>query len=178
LLYLFLSIGVFSQTKNDTVFSESEIILKTSTGDISGTLTVPCNVKTSPVVLIIAGSGPTDRNCNSSLGIKTNAYKMLAEKFWRKGISTLRFDKRGIGKSKTAMIDENEATFETYIDDVVGWISLLQSDQRFSRIIVLGHSEGSLIGIIACRTDESVGINFGFGHRLSGRSDITGTAKR
>jgi len=157
---LILSIGVFSQTKNDTVFSESEIILKTSTGDISGTLTVPCNVKTSPVVLIIAGSGPTDRNCNSSLGIKTNAYKMLAESFGEKGISTLRFDKRGIGKSKTAMIDENEATFETYIDDVVGWISLLQSDQRFSRIIVLGHSEGSLIGIIAAeRTKVSALIS-------------------
>ncbi len=157
---LILSIGLFSQTKNDTVFSESEILLRTSTGDISGTLTVPVTIKTSPVVLIIAGSGPTDRNCNSSLGIKTNAYKMLAEDFAQKGISTLRFDKRGIGKSKAAMISENELTFETYIDDVVGWISLLQSDQRFSEIILLGHSEGSLIGIIAAeRTKVSALIS-------------------
>ena len=157
---LILSIGLFSQTKNDTVFSESEITLRTSTGDISGTLTVPVTIKTSPVVLIIAGSGPTDRNCNSSLGIKTNAYKMLAEGFAQKGISTLRFDKRGIGKSKAAMISENELTFETYIDDVVGWISLLQSDQRFSGIILLGHSEGSLIGIIAAeRTKVSALIS-------------------
>jgi uncharacterized protein len=141
--------GLFAQTKNDSVFFESEITLKTSTGDISGTLTIPNNTKISPVVLIIAGSGPTDRDCNSPLGIQTNAYKMLSESFAKNGISTLRFDKRGIGKSKPAMTTENELRFETYINDAVAWVSLLKSDKRFSKIILLGHSEGSLIGMVA-----------------------------
>ncbi len=142
--------GILSaQVKTVTLFTESEITLKTSTGDISGTLTIPEKPKKSPVVLIIAGSGPTDRDGNSTLGIKTNSYKMLAEEFAGNGISTLRFDKRAIAKSRLAATSESELRFETYINDAVGWINMLKKDKRFSKIIVLGHSEGSLIGIIA-----------------------------
>jgi uncharacterized protein len=154
-----LSTGLFAQlVQSDSVFTESEIILKTPTGDISGTLTIPNNVQSSPVVLIIAGSGPTDRDCNSPMGIKTNAYKMLAGAFAGNGISTLRFDKRGIGNSKAAMTGEADLRFETYINDVVSWISLLKADQRFSNIILLGHSEGSLIGIVAAELTEVAGL--------------------
>jgi alpha-beta hydrolase superfamily lysophospholipase len=153
-----LSIGLFGQIKNDSIFSTSEIILKTSTGDISGTLTIPINLKVSPIVLIIAGSGPTDRDCNSPLGVQTNAYKMLSEGLAKNGISTLRFDKRGIGKSQMAMSNESDLRFETYIDDVVSWISLLKTDNRFSKIILLGHSEGSLIGIIAAEQTDIAGF--------------------
>ncbi len=142
-------ICLFAQSKNESAFLESEIKLKTTTGDIFGTITVPNHIKKTPVVLIIAGSGPTDRNCNSPLGIQTNAYKMLSEGLAKNGISSLRFDKRGIGESKPAMTSERDLRFETYVNDVVSWISLLKSDKRFSKIILLGHSEGSLIGIIA-----------------------------
>ncbi|RIH65229.1 alpha/beta fold hydrolase [Mariniphaga sediminis] len=153
-----LSAGLLGQVADDSVFSESEIILKTSTGDISGTLTVPASAEVSPVVLIVAGSGPTDRNCNSPLGVQTNAYKMLAEGFAGSNISTLRFDKRGIGKSQMAMTSESDLRFETYVDDVVAWISLLKADKRFSGIFLLGHSEGSLISIIAAQQAEVAGF--------------------
>lgn len=154
----FVLSGLFAQIKSDFVYSESEMILKTSTGDIYGTLTVSNNNKTSPIVLIIAGSGPTDRDCNSPMGLQTNAYKMLSESFAKNGISTLRFDKRGIGKSKPAITSESELRFETYINDVVAWISLLKSDKRFSSIIILGHSEGSLIGMIAAEQTNVAGF--------------------
>ncbi len=156
-LNLFLS-GLFAQAPNNSAYSESEMVLKTSTGDIMGTVTIPNNVKSSPIVLIIAGSGPTDRDCNSPLGIQTNAYKMLAENLAENGISTLRFDKRGIGKSKQAMVSESDLRFETYIDDAVAWIALLKSDKRFSSIIVLGHSEGSLIGMVAAEQAKVSGF--------------------
>jgi pimeloyl-ACP methyl ester carboxylesterase len=158
LILSILSIGLFGQIKNDSVFSLSEIVLKTSTGDISGTLTIPNNLKVSPIALIIAGSGPTDRDCNSHLGVQTNAYKMLAEQLANNGISSLRFDKRGIGKSQIAMASESELRFETYINDVVSWISLLKRDNRFSKIILIGHSEGSLIGIIAAQQTDIAGF--------------------
>lgn len=150
--------GLSAQTKIETVSSESELILKTTTGNIYGTLTVPDNLKTSPIVLIIAGSGPTDRDCNSLAGMQTNAYKMLAEGFSKNNISTLRFDKRGIGKSKPAMTSESDLRFETYTNDVVAWISLLKSDNRFSKVIVLGHSEGSLIGMLAAEQTNIGGL--------------------
>lgn len=95
-----LSAGLFAQAPSDSVFSESEVVLKTPSGDISGTLTIPNTAKSSPIVLIIAGSGPTDRDCNSAMGIRTNAYKLLAADLVKNGISSLRFDKRGIGKSR------------------------------------------------------------------------------
>lgn len=146
----FILSGLFAHAGNNHGFSESDLVLKNSTGDIYGTLTVPINPKISPLVLIIAGSGPTDRNCNSELTrLKTNAYKMLAEKLAENGISTLRFDKKGIGESKSTIKSENDLKIETYVNDVVGWITLLESDSRFSKIILLGHSEGSLIGMIA-----------------------------
>ena len=154
-----LSICVFAEVKKDSVFSESEVILKTSTGEIYGTLAIPNNVKTSPVVLIIAGSGPTDRDGNSPImGLQTNAYKMLSEGLAKKGISSVRFDKRGIAKSKLAMTSESDVRFETFINDVVAWIALLKSDNRFSKIYILGHSEGSLIGMIAAEQTNTSGF--------------------
>jgi len=151
-------LNLSAQLKSENRLNESEIVLKTLTGDLSGSLTLPENVTTYPVVLIIAGSGPTDRDCNSVMGIQTNAYKMIAEDFASNGIATLRFDKRGIGKSKSAMTSESELRFETYINDVVAWVSLLKSDKRFSSIIILGHSEGSLLGMIAAEQTNVTGF--------------------
>jgi uncharacterized protein len=152
------SSGILAQNQSDSLFKVSDNILKTATGDIFGTLTVPNGVEKSPVVLIIAGSGPTDRDCNSVVGIKTNAYKMLAEGFAANGISTLRYDKRGVAKSKPAMTSEADLRFETYINDAKDWINMLKSDPRFSKIIVLGHSEGSLIGMVAAEQTDVAGF--------------------
>jgi uncharacterized protein len=144
-----------TQTRNNTGFSSTELILKTATGDISGTLTLPDKPKRTPLVIIVAGSGPTDRDCNSTLGYRTNAYRMLAEDLALCAISTLRFDKRGIGKSMHAMNKEVDLRFENYVYDVVAWVNMLKQDKRFSKIILLGHSEGSLIAMLAA---EQVGI--------------------
>lgn len=144
-----LSIFISAQGKNSQVFSESEIVLETTSGKIHGTLIMPGKTKKPPLVIIIAGSGPTDRNGNSILGVNTNAYKLLSETLVVYGIASFRFDKRGIAESQPAMTAESDLRFETYINDVIEWVTLLKTDKRFSSIILLGHSEGSLIGIIA-----------------------------
>ncbi|WP_339738345.1 alpha/beta fold hydrolase [uncultured Sunxiuqinia sp.] len=154
----FIFAALIAQTKSDPTFLESEMVLKTSTGDLFGTLTIPEQTQACPIVLIVPGSGPTDRDGNSAMGLQTNAYKMLSEDLAKNGIATLRFDKRGIGKSKPAMASESELTFETYIDDVVAWILRIKSDQRFATIAVLGHSEGSLIGMIAAQQTNAAGL--------------------
>ncbi len=115
---------------------------------ISGTLEY---VSSKHLVVIIAGSGPTDRDCNSSLGIKTNAYKMLANTLSQHGISSYRYDKRGIGKSTLPI--ESDLVISTYVNDVISILKHLSSD--FEEIILLGHSEGALIGSIAS-LDENV----------------------
>lgn len=149
IIFNILTCGLFAQELTSLLYNGSEVVLKTITGDISGTLTVPNDTIKSPLVIIIAGSGPTDRDCNSIMGIQTNAYKMLAENFAKNNISTFRYDKRGIGKSQGAMTGESDLRFETYVNDVISLISQFSKDKRFSEIVVLGHSEGSLIGILA-----------------------------
>jgi pimeloyl-ACP methyl ester carboxylesterase len=136
----------------DPSLIESPILLKTLSGSISGTLTVPAATNGKiPVVLIIAGSGPTDRDGNSpKVGLNGNTYKMLANELGKSGIATVRYDKRLVGQSvSTTKI--KELRFEDYVDDAVGLINQLSEDKRFSKVIVLGHSEGSLIGILSIR---------------------------
>ena len=144
---LFLSF-VNAQDKNAVVFKESPIVLKINTDQLFGTLTTPDLTKKYPVALIIAGSGPTDRNGNNPM-MKNNSLKMLAEVLAKNGIASLRYDKRGIGESKASAISEQSLVFENYTEDAKSWINLLKQDKRFSEVVIIGHSEGSLIGMIA-----------------------------
>ena len=141
LIFLFSNV-LLSQSK------EEPIVLVTETGDIQGTLLVADSTKITPIVLIIAGSGPTDRNGNNPM-MTNNSLKMLGEGLAENGIASLRFDKRGIAESKNAVEKESDLRFETYINDVKDWCDLIKNDKRFSQLIILGHSEGSLIGIMA-----------------------------
>lgn len=134
---------------------EEGMILKTTTGDIDGTLTLPEIKINIPVVLIIAGSGPTDRNGNNE-AMENNSLKFLSEELRKNGIASLRFDKRGIGQSSGAMRKEIDLRFDNYVNDVKDWIALLAKDKRFSKIIIAGHSEGSLIGMIAAAHNKHV----------------------
>lgn len=132
--------------------TEEPVELKTADLTLSGTLSMPVNAKGPvPIVVIIAGSGPTDRNGNQQTSVKGNTYKMLADSLAARGIATLRYDKRGVGTSIQPGMTEKGLTFESYIRDAVGWLTQLRADKRFSKLIVAGHSEGSLIGMVATR---------------------------
>lgn len=146
---LFFYAPLFATPQTDTSFTETTIILHTAKGDISGTLTVPDSIKGKiPVALIIAGSGPTDRNGNNPM-MKNESLKLLAHGLASHKIASLRFDKRGIGESRAAGRTEADLRFEDYINDASSWIDTLKKDHRFTKVIVAGHSEGSLIGMIA-----------------------------
>jgi pimeloyl-ACP methyl ester carboxylesterase len=146
---------VKTAAKLDPSLTESSILLKTLTGTIAGTLTTPANITGKiPVVLIIAGSGATDRDGNTpGAGVITNSYKMIAEALGKDNIASLRYDKRMVGESATGQKEDN-LRFDDYVDDAIGLVNLLKEDKRFSKVIVLGHSEGSLIGILTTVSAE------------------------
>lgn len=126
--------------------------LATPTGSIAGTIELPAARFPVPVVLIIAGSGPTDRDGNSAVFPRpNNSLKMLADSLAARGIASLRYDKRGIAASGAAARSEGDLRFEHYIADAVAWVGQLRADMRFSTVTVAGHSEGSLIGMVAAR---------------------------
>ncbi|MDR1756509.1 MAG: alpha/beta hydrolase [Culturomica sp.] len=135
---------------------EEEVVLHTPTGDLYGTLSVPEQKSGIPVALIIAGSGPTDRNGNNPLAGSNNSLKMLAELFVENGIAALRFDKRGIAASNKSLSSEADVTFDTYIADAKAWVEWLAKAPRFSGVIIAGHSEGALIGMLAAADNREV----------------------
>ncbi len=134
--------------------SKSEpVVLDTPGGKLHGTLEVPARgAAPYPVALIIAGSGPTDRNGNSpAIPGANNSLKYLAEGLAVAGIASLRFDKRGIAESVMAAKSEADLRFDTFIEDAVLWGQRLRADKRFGALVVVGHSEGSLIGMVAAQ---------------------------
>jgi pimeloyl-ACP methyl ester carboxylesterase len=130
--------------------AEQPISLDSAGGSVAGTLRLPAGGDKAPVVLIIAGSGPTDRDGNNpAFPGPNNSLKMLAEALAQAGFASVRYDKRGIGASRAAAPDESQLRFDTYVDDAAGWIAKLKADPRFSSVAVIGHSEGALIGMLA-----------------------------
>ncbi len=136
---------------------EEDIVLGTTTGNIQGKLMMPESDTVCPVVLLIAGSGPTDMDGNSiGTRMTNNSLLFLAKELASNGIATVRYDKRGIGKSSAAGSKEEDLRFDHYIDDAAAWADRLGGDARFSKVIIAGHSEGSLIGMVAAERSKAV----------------------
>jgi pimeloyl-ACP methyl ester carboxylesterase len=139
--------------------ADEAIVLDTPTGKLAGSLLLPARTGRMPVALIIAGSGPTDRDGNNNLMKGPNdSLKMLAQALADAGYASVRYDKRGIGASAAAMWSEADLRFDTYVDDAAAWIDKLAHDPRFSSVVVIGHSEGSLIGMVAARKAKAGGF--------------------
>jgi len=146
--YLFLlatlvfTVG-FSQ--NDSIV-ESEVSINKF---IDGTLTIPASAEKPDLVILIQGSGPTDRNGNGFM-MKNDASKLIAKELAANGIASYRFDKR-IFKMNKYKIREEELSFEDFVDDVSAILDHFKTENTYGKIIIAGHSEGSLIGMLAAK---------------------------
>lgn len=142
---------------DSATIAEQATILDTPTGKIIGSLQLPtAQLRTAagrvPLAIIVAGSGPTDRNGNSSmLPGPNNSLKQLAQALADAGIASVRYDKRGIAASAAAGPVESALRFDNYVNDASGWVQKMKQDERFSSVAIIGHSEGSLIAMLAAR---------------------------
>jgi pimeloyl-ACP methyl ester carboxylesterase len=112
--------------------------------------------KDAPAVLIIPGSGPTDRDGNNPLGITGGVFRQLAEALAAKGVATLRIDKRGMFGSKAAIRDANDVTIAAYAADAHAWVDMLRAKTGRSCVWLLGHSEGSLVALKAAQDPKGI----------------------
>lgn len=119
-------------------------------GPIDAVLTVPDNVAKPPVALLIAGSGSTDHDGNGPQ-LKPATLKKLSEQLVAHGIATLRYDKRGAGGWKKEFGRPEDFRFKDFVDDATALIDYLRGSGRFSRLAVVGHSEGGLVAILAAQ---------------------------
>ncbi|HZX29394.1 MAG TPA: alpha/beta fold hydrolase [Telluria sp.] len=133
--------------------TETPVTLDTGSGVLHGTLAMPAAANAPvPAVLLVAGSGPTDRDGNTAaLPGHNDSLKLLANALAGAGFATVRYDKRGIAASRIAMASEADLRFDHYVDDAARWLRQMKADPRFSGVAVLGHSEGSLIAMLAAR---------------------------
>jgi pimeloyl-ACP methyl ester carboxylesterase len=129
-------------------------------GGLFGTLTMPEAPGPVPAALIIAGSGPTDRDGNNPLGVKADSYRLLAEDLAALGVASLRYDKRGIGWSRFAAIGISEADFTltTFVDDAVAMALWLKGQEGVGPVALLGHSEGGLIAMLGAEKARAAGL--------------------
>lgn len=137
---------------------ESSIHVSTRFGNLYGNLLMPAETDPVPLVLIIAGSGPTDRDGNNPMMGQSNIYRNLALKLQENNIASVRYDKRGIGESSGALLKEEDLRFNYFVTDVIEWIRKLNQDDRFSSLILLGHSEGSLLALLAANEEPVDGV--------------------
>ncbi|WP_437572351.1 alpha/beta fold hydrolase [Sorangium sp. So ce542] len=133
-----------------------DLTVENAYGTLEGTLEVPAGCGPFPSVVILPGSGPTDRDGNqAAAGIAADTYRLLAEGLRDRGIASIRYDKAGIGGSASAAPrSEQEMRFEMGADDAVLWVKALRGDGRFATVAVVGHSEGSLLGMLAAQAIE------------------------
>src|SRR4029077_10740142 len=113
-------------------------------------LTTPSGVEKPPVAVLIAGSGSTDRDGNGPQ-VKPATLKKLAEQLAARQIATLRYDKRGAGGWKPEFGRHEDFRFKDYVDDTVALVDYLRGSGKFSKIILVGHSEGGLVAILTAR---------------------------
>lgn len=147
-LLLILLLAMTSPFAQSMTLLNQTPALEVPDGRLHGSLLLPKSDRPLPVALLIAGSGPTDRNGNNPMG-HNDSLKRLAQGLAKQGIASLRYDKRGVGKSLALAPDERDLSVEAYVADAAAWIEKLQGDPRFSSVILIGHSEGALIASLA-----------------------------
>ncbi|WP_346237397.1 alpha/beta hydrolase [Niabella insulamsoli] len=150
---LYIALGLWAMTAQAQ--TEEPKTLETPTGTLYGSLIVPENAAQFDLVVLQPGSGPTDRKGNNPLGVSAASYWMLAQALAKKNIATLLIDKRGIGASKAAGADESKLVFDDYINDLAAWAVLMKQDKRVKKLVLAGHSEGSLIAMRAAQKEKA-----------------------
>jgi pimeloyl-ACP methyl ester carboxylesterase len=136
---------------------ESAIEAPGPSGPLKGTMLAP-QAGAGPVVLIIPGSGPTDRDGNSPAGLLAGTYRLLAEGLAAHGITSVRIDKRGMFGSAAATADANAVTIPDYVSDVQAWTRVIRERTRARCVWLLGHSEGGLVAMAAANNPDVCGL--------------------
>lgn len=133
--------------------TSTAVTVATEPAAMHGTLLAP-DGRIRAAAVIIPGSGPTDRNGDSPLGVSAASYRLLAEALADQGIATIRYDKRGVGASTPASMAENQLTFDVAVADARLWLDEALSRTGLTCVWLIGHSEGALVAQKAAEGDD------------------------
>ena len=134
--------------------AETEMTAPGPNGPLAGTL-IDLDGK-APLIVIIPGSGPTDRNGDNRYGMAGGPYRQRATALAARGVATLRIDKRGMFSSRAAVADGNHVIMADYAADVRAWIDVARKRTGRACVWVAGHSEGGLVALIAAQQPDGI----------------------
>lgn len=144
LFFTSIFFGSFMAYAQEQAFTEEELSIDKFT---DGTLTRPFNAENPPLIIFIQGSGPTNRDGNQNAR-QSDHTKKIASELAENGIASFRFDKRSI---KARELNLKSISFDDFITDVENILNHFENEANFSNIIIAGHSQGSLIGMLASK---------------------------
>ncbi len=146
-LFLFILVLSFKGIGQENhLFTKDSITVNSL---LKGTLYTPLKTnKTNNLVILIAGSGPTDRNGNQK-GMTNNSLRFLAEELVKKNTAVFSYDKRIFAQMATGKLDEASLSFDDFINDAKAVVTYFKNQKKYHRITIAGHSEGALIGMVA-----------------------------
>jgi len=151
LCYLLISYALISNAQEHSQSTEIRVNV-----NINGTLLTP-ETPTKDLVIIIPGSGPTDRDGNQQM-TRNNSLKLLATGLAKKGIASYRYDKRVLTLIRRNALKEDKLSFDMFIEDAIATVDFFKKENRFSNIYIIGHSQGSLVGMVAAQQIEVTGF--------------------
>lgn len=125
---------------------EELVSVTTPESTVAGVLWSPATAGPHPLAVIVAGSGPTDRHGNNPLGEFGRAYDILAAELAGRGVACLRYDKAGVGAS-TLGVPASDVTIWTSVNVAEQMVAYGRGLGRFSRVTVVGHSEGGIVAM-------------------------------
>ena len=127
---------------------------------VDGTLLLPENMENPPLVIIVGDSGPIDRNGNQQM-VENNALKFLAEGLYKNNIASFRYDKRIVKQMKRRAVNDKNYRFDDFIEDAVAILAYFKKGKQFSKIYIIGHGQGSLVGMVAAQEGADGFISIG-----------------
>jgi pimeloyl-ACP methyl ester carboxylesterase len=174
LFFLFLVISI--ATKSQEIIEE-DIQLFNGSVNLAGTLSYP-EKDSVPLTIFIHGSGNIDRNGNQAgMPVKPNYIKLLADSLNKNGIAFYRYDKRTANPKNLALINES-IRFEDLVQDAEVVMRHFQSDLRFSSIVIIGHSQGSLTAMLALNDSISKFVSLAGASRKFGEILVSQISKQ
>jgi len=155
--------GTFILKKTASEPNPKETALEVFCGDVSlpGILTRPHGGNSYiPLVVLVAGSGPTDRDGNNyNVPGKTDVLKLLAEGLAARGIASFRYDKRGSGQAYRYESHDQQVSFARHASDLVAILEKLQKEVGISRLVVAAMNEGAWIAALAINKASRQGLS-------------------
>ncbi len=163
-IFIFIALYLFSIVISFAQIQSSEILIKNGIIELPGTLT--CSDSAKDLIIWIHGSGNIDRNGNQASLVKANYIQQFKDEIIKHDIAFFSYDKRTSNAMNMALSKNDTLVFDDYVADAEKVVSYFKEKKQFDRIILIGHSQGSLVSMLISKNADKLVSLAGLGERV------------